>query len=207
MICPFSACLPTARRPFFFFFNVTATTEIYTLSLHDALPIYPSQSSVSLGRRGARLRLYVRMRWVERRWRRSPHPDEPLLPPDAERALATGAAHRLRRAPQRRAVAAAGAYKVLVAPLRGQALRIARTDDDRPVLGRCRNDFQGRTRHGDLLPVDVEPRFSGRQIRHPVPRTTAHSTVHVDLQPSPLRVGRRRPLLESHPQHGKGFRQ
>src|SRR5438874_8670215 len=29
-------------RPFlfFFFFNATATTEIYTLSLHDALPIY-----------------------------------------------------------------------------------------------------------------------------------------------------------------------
>src|SRR5690242_21308013 len=26
----------------FFFFNVTATTEIYTLSLHDALPIYVS---------------------------------------------------------------------------------------------------------------------------------------------------------------------
>src|SRR5258708_8529728 len=25
--------------PFFFFFNDTATTEIYTLSLHDALPI------------------------------------------------------------------------------------------------------------------------------------------------------------------------
>src|SRR2546425_234186 len=31
MITPFSAC--------FFFFNDTATTEIYTLSLHDALPI------------------------------------------------------------------------------------------------------------------------------------------------------------------------
>src|ERR1039457_2149903 len=27
------------RRSFFFFFNDTATTEIYTLSLHDALPI------------------------------------------------------------------------------------------------------------------------------------------------------------------------
>src|SRR2546422_6757665 len=27
------------RRLFFFFFNDTATTEIYTLSLHDALPI------------------------------------------------------------------------------------------------------------------------------------------------------------------------
>src|SRR5712672_4768431 len=26
-------------RTFFFFFNDTATTEIYTLSLHDALPI------------------------------------------------------------------------------------------------------------------------------------------------------------------------
>src|SRR5258708_12855099 len=26
----------------FFFFNDTATTEIYTLSLHDALPIFPN---------------------------------------------------------------------------------------------------------------------------------------------------------------------
>src|SRR2546427_12457038 len=28
----------------FFFFNDTATTEIYTLSLHDALPIYARQA-------------------------------------------------------------------------------------------------------------------------------------------------------------------
>src|SRR2546428_9587782 len=28
------------QMSFFFFFNDTATTEIYTLSLHDALPIY-----------------------------------------------------------------------------------------------------------------------------------------------------------------------
>src|SRR2546427_3466250 len=28
---------------FFFFFNDTATTEIYTLSLHDALPIWSAQ--------------------------------------------------------------------------------------------------------------------------------------------------------------------
>src|SRR3712207_5102903 len=28
----------------FFFFNDTATTEIYTLSLHDALPIWPVSS-------------------------------------------------------------------------------------------------------------------------------------------------------------------
>src|SRR6202011_396141 len=32
-------------RLFFFFFNDTATTEIYTLSLHDALPIYRSDQS------------------------------------------------------------------------------------------------------------------------------------------------------------------
>src|SRR2546425_3640109 len=30
-------------RASFFFFNDTATTEIYTLSLHDALPICPGQ--------------------------------------------------------------------------------------------------------------------------------------------------------------------
>src|SRR2546426_12755902 len=36
-------CGYSLRAPFilsFFFFNDTATTEIYTLSLHDALPIY-----------------------------------------------------------------------------------------------------------------------------------------------------------------------
>src|SRR3712207_9544924 len=31
--------LTTYRTSFFFFFNDTATTEIYTLALHDALPI------------------------------------------------------------------------------------------------------------------------------------------------------------------------
>src|SRR5260221_1944570 len=37
---------------FFFFFNDTATTEIYTLSLHDALPIFssPMGSAVKGGR-------------------------------------------------------------------------------------------------------------------------------------------------------------
>src|SRR5258708_18522659 len=32
--------LPSTNILHFFFFNDTATTEIYTLSLHDALPIY-----------------------------------------------------------------------------------------------------------------------------------------------------------------------
>src|SRR2546430_17653244 len=35
------------RILFFFFFNDTATTEIYTLSLHDALPIFPPETELS----------------------------------------------------------------------------------------------------------------------------------------------------------------
>src|SRR2546429_7202987 len=41
-VCTVSVC--------FFFFNDTATTEIYTLSLHDALPISPEQVRVPGGR-------------------------------------------------------------------------------------------------------------------------------------------------------------
>src|SRR5438874_12283505 len=40
----FSVCLLLSFSSFFFF-NDTATTEIYTLSLHDALPIYLSASA------------------------------------------------------------------------------------------------------------------------------------------------------------------
>src|SRR6476660_6535242 len=40
----------SSRFSIFFFFNDTATTEIYTLSLHDALPISPSRRRVSAGR-------------------------------------------------------------------------------------------------------------------------------------------------------------
>src|SRR5690606_41218067 len=36
VVCP----APSSVISFIFFFNDTATTEIYTLSLHDALPIY-----------------------------------------------------------------------------------------------------------------------------------------------------------------------
>src|SRR2546427_7468411 len=37
----------------FFFFNDTATTEIYTLSLHDALPISGSRAPAAHGRHDA----------------------------------------------------------------------------------------------------------------------------------------------------------
>src|SRR2546427_9137202 len=39
----------------FFFFNDTATTEIYTLSLHDALPISPHPGACPTGRFSGRL--------------------------------------------------------------------------------------------------------------------------------------------------------
>src|SRR5947209_13135528 len=53
----------------FFFFNDTATTEIYTLSLHDALPISrPSWRSVPSG---ASTRRYARSASSPRRTTRS----------------------------------------------------------------------------------------------------------------------------------------
>src|SRR5256885_10307043 len=54
----FSVCAPS----FFFFFNDTATTEIYTLSLHDALPISPfgldlaEQGAIRIIARGSEIR-------------------------------------------------------------------------------------------------------------------------------------------------------
>src|SRR2546425_2033673 len=45
-----------AAVPIFFFFNDTATTEIYTLSLHDALPICARCASRCLATRSWRRR-------------------------------------------------------------------------------------------------------------------------------------------------------
>src|SRR5258706_16249402 len=61
--------LSFALRFFFFFFNDTATTEIYTLSLHDALPIYPRLSIREIRKAGARRSRPLRLRADERRTR------------------------------------------------------------------------------------------------------------------------------------------
>src|SRR3712207_8333230 len=63
----------------FFFFNDTATTEIYTLSLHDALPIFKACiTSVSCGVIRVMfpiavfplsVRMVVRSSWVRPGWR------------------------------------------------------------------------------------------------------------------------------------------
>src|SRR3712207_9163516 len=46
----------TPLYSFLFFFNDTATTEIYTLSLHDALPIWTTQRGPGPGHRASRPR-------------------------------------------------------------------------------------------------------------------------------------------------------
>src|SRR5438067_5081591 len=55
-------------RFFFFFFNDTATTEIYTLSLHDALPIFAFSLEVSPKNSRARA-LYESLGYEERHFR------------------------------------------------------------------------------------------------------------------------------------------
>src|SRR2546430_9709812 len=57
----------------FFFFNDTATAEIYTLSLHDALPIY-----CAIRRRGDEARV-LRHHAPRVAWLRGLHRAQPLL--------------------------------------------------------------------------------------------------------------------------------
>src|SRR2546427_11024587 len=47
MLCMFCVIALLSPLYSFFFFNDTATTEIYTLSLHDALPISPPFRQIS----------------------------------------------------------------------------------------------------------------------------------------------------------------
>src|SRR5436309_13326430 len=60
---------------FFFFFNDTATTEIYTLSLHDALPISDLAARVARERL-SRGRAAAHRRTADRRYRRGDRSEE-----------------------------------------------------------------------------------------------------------------------------------
>src|SRR3712207_8602930 len=59
-------CLLCAVCVEYFFFNDTATTEIYTLSLHDALPILDGKTRLGLGVLGAALVLGLLGDWLLR---------------------------------------------------------------------------------------------------------------------------------------------
>src|SRR2546422_11530378 len=59
---------------FFFFFNDTATTEIYTLSLHDALPISDTRPAARAGSGGHAGR--TQLRPDARPWRSEEHTSE-----------------------------------------------------------------------------------------------------------------------------------
>src|SRR5687768_17830142 len=54
------SCGPFEHSICHFFFNATATTEIYTLSLHDALPIWPAARAARSARPPARRRPHGR---------------------------------------------------------------------------------------------------------------------------------------------------
>src|SRR6266436_3951931 len=90
----------TAVGLFFFFFNDTATTEIYTLSLHDALPIRGRgrRCAAPHARRGG-----PRLRRPPTRRRRRRGRARPLLPGAARRLQVPPPGHdRARAAPERR---------------------------------------------------------------------------------------------------------
>src|SRR2546422_6556861 len=63
----------------FFFFNDTATTEIYTLSLHDALPIWGRLAGVEAGSVGLTGDIMVTLRINGQPHQVDVPPDMPLL--------------------------------------------------------------------------------------------------------------------------------
>src|SRR2546429_1884875 len=68
--------LPATSSPPFFFFNDTATTEIYTLSLHDALPICIARAHGAAARALRRPRNHRALRAGEQRARSEEHTSE-----------------------------------------------------------------------------------------------------------------------------------
>src|SRR2546425_5884573 len=61
---------------YFFFFNDTATTEIYPLSLHDALPIWPTPSNCSSHSSARARSRVIGVRWSGERTRSEEHTSE-----------------------------------------------------------------------------------------------------------------------------------
>src|SRR5256886_15009977 len=114
----------------FFFFNDTATTEIYTLSLHDALPILPARGAGPTRRgAGAPARRQCRTR-------RSPSLD------DAGPALRRGSRRPAPRVREPARPARARARRERTAAARGAAAPVAEDGSRGAARGRYRARFQ-----------------------------------------------------------------
>src|SRR3989475_3774451 len=166
---------PSLGSYFLFFFNDTATTEIYTLSLHDALPIYRVERDESRARVGRRAGL------VE--------PDVPALPDPEE--LEVDAPRRRDRLLVRRAVlgerltrqAPVGNVDVLgpdvhereqclpnVAPIAGGAVRRHRVVLVEVERHDAREIALARPVAADQLAIDPEGRAARGEAEHaPLP--------------------------------------
>src|SRR2546422_10681101 len=83
----------------FFFFNDTATTEIYTLSLHDALPISPVGFGRAMGDQDSQIgrRLDVDVVGADREFGDDPQPVRALHDALADRRVADGGRSEERR--------------------------------------------------------------------------------------------------------------
>src|SRR6267142_6230130 len=115
---------------FFFFFNDTATTEIYTLSLHDALPIRrgcdgPAPAACEIG---DRIRNMLRRGTVERE-------DEVRV-----RRHAIGSVRRIRGHDPRLRQGRAGGKKKRRGDSEGSETSELRTQEGEPFAGRGSGD-------------------------------------------------------------------
>src|SRR3989440_557577 len=144
---------------FLFFFNDTATTEIYTLSLHDALPISVRRGAARGGARGrAGARHHAARRGVRRR--------DGAEPGDARR-VPHAARHRSGRG--RDEHRAGGDHR----PAHGHA-RAGRLDHHGPVSARCAGAGVGGADHrrrarGGAAAHGADPRRAGAaQLMYPI---------------------------------------
>src|SRR6266480_4034739 len=128
---------------FFFFFNDTATTEIYTLSLHDALPISRSGSGGSSARRSSREQTCDRDHASRRR-------GHPVIVGCGE-ALVDFTVERSERGPLYRPHVGGASLNVAVA--------LARLGVAAGFLGGLSRDAFGRFLRAQLLASGVDPRY------------------------------------------------
>src|SRR5258706_13885206 len=140
----------------FFFFNDTATTEIYTLSLHDALPI---SAALQLAR-------HVRRRAGTQSGRRAESPAAGTRRPHPARAERDGALLCPRNARP-------GVPHVLpVRPLQAARRQEGGTGDDR-AAARAAGTDPGTPRHGGPCAVAASGAVARRRAGHYLRRVRA----------------------------------